>query len=124
MRRSIYRLSKVAEEGAKGRSGVQRGAQDDEADEGIRLTEVSSGGTTQGKRESNSALRRRTQSCVQTSFAGAESDDDDGTAGEQKVRLRAYLQLFACARAAAVCQVTGGRWVCGRGGRRRRGHMC
>jgi len=38
MRRSIYRLSKVAEEGAKGRSGVQRGAQDDEADEGIFLT--------------------------------------------------------------------------------------
>ena len=28
----------MAEEGAKGRSGVQRGAQDDEADEGIFLT--------------------------------------------------------------------------------------
>ena len=48
------------------------GAQSDEADEGISLTVVSSGGTTQGKRESNSAMSRRTQSCVQTSFAGAE----------------------------------------------------
>jgi len=57
MRRSIYRLSKVAEEGAKGRSGVQRDAQDDEADEGIFLTLRFLQAKNAGKRESNSAMR-------------------------------------------------------------------
>ena len=100
MRRSIYRLSKVAEEGATGRSRVQRDAQDDEANERISShTAVSSDGKRREKRVELSyetgALRAACRQALRVRRATVM------TARQVSNKVRLQLRVRAAAAAAA-----------------------
>lgn len=105
MRRSIYRLSKVAEEGARGRSGVQSGAQSDETNEGISLTLRFLQAEQRREKESRTQLRAGAlRAACRQALRVRRATMMTARQVSNEVRLSATLRMRARARSAAVAR--------------------